>query len=610
MASSSDFLKVRQIKYLNRDFQSFKRDLIKFSQAHHSGVFQDFNESSVGMALLEFPCYIGDVLSYYQDYQFNELKQQSARQIENVVSFAKSLGYRPLGKRAAHTLEAFFVEVPATTDTLGNVVPNEAYSPALMKGSKVSGPGGVYETLDDVFFSSSLDRSVTGSRYDSSTGLPTHFALRKDVEIAAGETVTDSFTVNDFVPFKTIELTQPDVIEVVSVVDADGNEWFEVDYLAQETVFDAVLNPDPDNDVVPYILRLLPAPRRFITDRDPLTAKTSLIFGSGDGLNFDDQLIPNLADLSLPLAGRRTFTTFALDPQNFLKTRGLGLSPFNTSLTIKYRVGGGSQTNAPARTIKTVVDAKLDFSSTSLDPPTMGAVKTSIECVNPSPAIDGAPEETIPEIKANSAAFFAAQNRVVTREDFIARILTLPAKFGKPEKVYVKRNRVSALSHDIHILSKDANGHLTTASDTLKNNIRTYLTAFRMLTDGVNLLDADILNLRVNFGIVVTPRFRAHPSEVLTKCIAVIREYLDVDRTQIAQPISISDLQSKIQGVLGVVSVFELRFTNVFGDIDKLPYSDVRFDVTANTKNNILYCPENSIFEVKYPSRDIVGVSK
>jgi hypothetical protein len=616
--SKTQFTKDQTVKYLNKDFQGFKRDLMKFSQAHHSGVFQDFNESSPGMAVLELQAFIGDILSLYQDMQFEEVKQESAQQIENVVSFAKSLGYRPQGKRAARGKETFFVEVPATTVN-GQTIPDDSYSPILRRGAQVQGPNNsVFETLDDIAFSASspdYPRMVTGSQFDSTTGLPTHFAIRKDIEIIAGQTIVETFPITDFQQFLQIKLSNPDVVEILSVFDSAGNEWTEVEYLAQEAVFDADLNSDTtDNTDVPYILKLVTVPRRFISDRDPTDSTTSLIFGSGDGQNFDDELIPNLADYALPLAGRRTFASFAIDPQNFLKTQTLGLSPYNTTLTVSYRVGGGPTTNVQNGSIKSVTNAQLDFSTTSLDTVKKSAVINSLECINVQKTDGGAPEETIAEIKANSAAFFAAQNRVVTKEDFIARILTLPAKFGKPDKVYVKRDSINPLAIDVHVLARDADNHLQLASANLKANIRSYLAPYRMITDGINILDAKIINLRVKFGVTVSPK--VNRTEVLAKCLSTIQDYFNVDGQQIGHPIVISELAANLQAVQGVISVYELVFTNVIGNAPlpgsqiTLPYSNTRFDVSHSRQDEIIYCPQDSIFEVKFPMVDIQGVAK
>lgn len=609
---SVDFLKERSIKYLGKDFQGFKRSLIQYSQAHHSGVFQDFNESSPGMAILELCAFVGDVLSFYQDMQYNEVRQESARQIENVVSFAKQIGYRPAGKRASRGVQWFFLEIPATT-VMGNIVPDDSYCPTLRKGARVGGPNGIsFETLDNIEFgvsSSDSPRFVTGSRFDQTTGLPTHFAVMKNVEVIAGKTVEESFSLSTFQPFLSLELSNSDVIEVISVSDSDGNEWTEVDFLAQDTVFDYVTNPNLDSSVVPSVLKLVSVPRRFQTDRDPVTGKTSLIFGSGDGVNFDDELVPNLADLALPLAGRRTFTTVAIDPQNFLKTRSLGLSPFNTTLTVLYRIGGGDETNVPPRSIRSVDEAVLDFSSTGLDDSKKGAVISSLETNNSDKTDGGGAEESISEIKANRAAFFAAQNRVVTREDYISRVLTLPARFGKPEKVFVKQDGVNTNAMDIHVLTKDSDGHLSQATSTLSQNIKTYLRPFRMLSDGINILQTRIINLGLDFGVVIAPQLNR--TEVLAKCLNVVRDYLKLENVQIGAPIILSDLSSEIQNVLGVVSVYRLDFRNIVGSrSDGTSYSAIRFDVRAATANGILYCPEDSIFEIKYPNRDLRGESR
>jgi hypothetical protein len=610
---SSQFAE-RTVKFINKDFLGFKRDLIRFSQAHHSGVFQDFNEAAPGMAILELQAAIGDSLAFYMDYSFNELKQETARQIDNVASFAVSKGYRPQGKAAARCVQSFMIEVPAT-NLRGAAVPDDTYAPTMLMGSKVQGPNGVFfETVDDLnFATSSIDspRYITGSKFDSVSGIPTHFAIKKDVEVIAGQTITETFSIGDFQPFKELELGSEDVLEILSVTDTDSNTWYEVDYLARDTIFDATVNTDDDNDTVPFVLKLVPAPRRFITQRNVTTNKTKLVFGSGDGVNFDDDLVPNLADLALPLAGRRTFSSYALDPQNFLRTRSLGLSPYNTTITVRYRVGGGEETNVPAGSIDTPAEVSFDFSTTSLDAAKKARVISSLETMNVKRSNGGGPAESISEIKANSDAFFAAQDRCVVREDYVARVKSLPAKFGKPFKVYAKKTNdlINVNSVDIHVLTKDADGHLTQASTTLMNNIRTYVSRYSGLNVGVNILRADIINLKLEFGIVVAPKLNR--TEVLTKCLAVARDYLHVDKYEVGQPIVLSDLSAELQKVYGVISVYKLQFKNIFcPQQDDQGYSTTRFDVRANTANSILYCPQNAVFEVKFPSKDIVGEAK
>lgn len=606
MAIDTDQEKI--ISLLNRDFKSTKRDLITFSKAYATGSFTDFNESSAGMAILELVAYIGDGLNYYIDQAFNE-SGDGATQIENIAANAKSRGYKPAGKKPAIGSLLWAVEVPATANSFGQIVPDSSYAPVIYKSSQaVAKNGAMYETLEDIDFSDEVGRSVTGSQFDSTTGSPTHFAMMKSVDAISGKSVTESFTITDFLAFRKIDLAQSDVIEIISVVDSSGNEWFEVDYLAQDWVFTADTNVNSDSDIVPYVMKLVTAPYRFETDRDIETGITTLIFGSGDGTNFDDELIPNVASYALPLAGRRTYGSYSIDPQNFLKTRSLGLSPHNTTLTVTYRVGGGEETNVPARAIRQPSSVNMAFSSTGLDALKKGRVEGSVGVLNLNSMTGGGPAETAREIKTNAAAYFAAQNRIVSREDVIARTLSIPAKFGKPEKVYVKPSELSRFSYDIHLLSKDSNGNLSTATSTLKSNIATYLSKFKMLTDGINILDSDILNVRCYFGITVAGG--RNRSEVLTNCSERLKLYFSLDRMQIGKSIVISDVVAVLQAITGVVSVYEISFSNVFGITDGLVYSDSRFNIAESLKNGMLICPQNSIFELKYPMKDIVGSAK
>ena len=610
---TTNVIKEADVKYLNKDFQGFKRDLMRYAQAHFSGVFGDYNESSPGMMLLELQAYVGDVLSFYLDQQFNEMRMQTAQQEKNVQLFAKSKGYKPRGPAASSVTQAIFAEVPATLVN-GDYIPDYKFAPRLLPGTRVAGPNGTYfETYDEVSFASSsaeqpLTKAVTSR--DPTNNNPTKFALKKTTTMTNGKTVTDVATVGDFQKFFRYELAQSDVIEIISVSDADGYTWYETDFLSQDTVIVPVANSDADKETVPYVIKLLTIPRRFTVDRDIVNGKTTLQFGSGDGLSYDDEIVPNISDMALPIPGRGYYQNFTLDPQNFLKTTSLGMSPSNTTLTIKYRIGGGQESNVPAGTINTIDAFSYDFSTTFISPPDVAAAQAviaSLETTNVSKADGGSPSETIAEMKANSDGFFAAQGRAVTREDYMAHIMAMPAKFGRPEKVYIVRDAVNPLALDIHLLAKDAAGHLQLATTTLKTNISKYLRRVRMLTDGVNILDGKIINFGVSFGVVVGSKYNR--TEVLSQCLQSIKNYFDVDRMQIGQPIVKSDVESLLQSVNGVVSVYDVSFTNLFGNVGGFDYATTRYDF-SNTKNGIIYCPQDSIFEIKNPNVDIVGETK
>lgn len=609
---TTPFIKDTTTKYVNRDFASLKRDLMAYAQAHFSGSFQDFNETSAGMAVLEFQAFVGDVLSFYMDQQFLEIKQETARQLKNVESFAKQLGYKPKGKRAARVLENWIVELPAISDGAGNRVPDLTYAPILRAGSQVGGPAGTFfETLQDVDFSQgTFDPSATvASRFDQN-GQIVNFAVRRGVDSIAGTTVSEIIPVGAFEPYLRVPLSNTNVQEILSVVDGEGNVWYEVDYLAQNVVFDQIVNTGSDSNVVPYVLKFRAAPRRFVLDRSLAENSVNLQFGAGQGLKFDDEIVPNTADLALLTPGRATFSNVALDPQNFLKTRSMGLCPFDTSLTIVYRVGGGDETNVAPGSINNPTNVILNFKASNLDPTKVSAVQNSVECVNVSASEGGGPPESISEIKANAGSFFAAQQRCVTRDDYLTHVLSMPEKFGRVHKAYVKQSDNNPYSVDIHVLSKDFLGSLDKPSVMLKTNIVTYLSKLRMITEGVNILPANVIDVGLTFGVVVSPR--VNRPQVLANCLDTMKNFFSLDNWQIGQPIVLSVISEMLSQIDGVISVYRIDVKSFNGITNGLSYSDdvSNFDVAAATKYGIIYCPPDSIFQLHYPNSDLIGESK
>ncbi len=611
-------------KYVNKDFESYKRDLMRYAQAHFSGAYQDYNEVSPGMMILELQAFLADNLAFYMDQQFLELKQTTARQLENVEDFAKMRGYRPRGKRAARVPLYWFIEVPAgVASGTGKPVPMDPFGHditdpqwknqiVLRAGSQANGPvGTVFETLKDLDFSDTSQdnpQEVRVASYQPDGVTPKTFVVRRFVDSVAGTTVTDTVPVGDFVPFARLPLGQSDVQEVIDVFDSEGSQWYEVDYLSQNVVFDQVANTASDSGSAPYVLRVRSTPRRFVVDHVVASNATFLQFGSGEGLKFDDELVPSVAQLALPVVGRKTFTNFILDPQNFLRTRTLGLSPYNTTLTVRYRVGGGAQTNVPAQTIARVGSADLVFGST---PSTaqqgqyIQDIRGSVEVKNIQASEGGGDAESISEIKVNADGFFAAQGRAVTKEDFVTHVLSMPSRFGRPEKVYAKPNEFNAAGVDLHVLSVDSNGNFSRPTTVLVQNIKTYLNRLRMITEGITILPAYVVNFGINFGVVISPKFNR--AEVLTNCMNVLKNYFVNVNMQIGMPIVDSDVRAQVQNVSGVISVYKLDFSLKYG----APYSeDINLDFKAQTKNGILYCPEDTIFELRSPDQDIVGESK
>jgi len=599
-------LKDTTVKYVNKDFEGFKRDLMRYAQAHFSGSYQDFNESSPGMMILELQAYVGDVLAYYMDQQFLEIRAETARQMENVESFARMRGYRAKGPRAARVPVKWICTVPATGTGVNETVSADlSLAPIFYAGSQATGPNGVtFEMLEDLNMGQ-LTSSGGGNPLNIVSipdSDPPLFAIRREADMVAGTTMDFTASINTFTPFLKYRIADADVQEVLDVVDDAGNKWYEVDYLVQNVVFDQVVNTGSDSQTVPYVLRYRAAPRRFVVERSIYNNATYLQFGNGEGLKNDDDLVPNVANMALPITGRQTFTNFAMDPQNFLKTRGLGLSPqAGSKLFIRYRTGGGTQTNVDSYMINKPGAFRMTTAATGS---AENAIRDSVEVLNLVASEGGGPAETISEIKTNAESFFASQMRAVTREDFLTHVMTMPARFGRPTKAYIKNADFNRYAVDLHILSEDVNGNLTPPSLILRENIKTYLGKLRMMTEGINILSADIINIGVKFGVVISSRYNR--SEVLTKCLTEMKNYLNTDSAQIGQPLVLSDMKAKLQNIEGVISVYRFEIVSLKGS----RYASTSFDVQANTANGIVYCPPNAIFEAKFPDSDISGESK
>ncbi len=612
MVDITEVQKRRIIRYFGKDFDSLKKDLVEHLKVYFPDVYQDFNEASIGVMLTELMAFIGDNLSFYLDKKFAETFTDTAKEPRNVWRHAKQKGFKPFGKSSASGKISGFIKVPARSVN-GEIIPDMRYAGTVKKGAKLkSKTGKTFETLVDIDFSDvdiSDNTAVAVGDRDATTKQPTTFVLRvNDIDIKAGETKSTTFTIGAYEAFKKLTLTDDDVLEVISCRDSSNNIWYEVDYLAQDTVFDSVANTGDDTSDVPFILKLRSVPFRFITEYNVETGKTSLIFGTGDAQKFDGELVPNIGDLSIPLLGKETFTDFVIDPQNFLKTRTLGLAPSSTTLTVRYRVGGGLDTNAGSKEIDTVSESTFATGDSTLALATIKEVAGSFSVINESPIRGGLDELSIDEIKHLTAAFFAAQSRAVTAEDFIVRTLSMPSRFGAVFRAHAKVNFLNKNAVELITLSQNAAGYVVEAPDSLKTNLKTYLSRFRMLTDAIEILDGEIINLAVSFSLLTNPDF--NKSEVLGACLSELANIFKIKKWQINQPIVKSQILTVLQQVPGVDSVYDLNFLNRVGTFENRSYSSTTHNIEANTKNGILYCKDNAIFEVKYPLRDIIGTAK
>jgi hypothetical protein len=630
---------VKEVRYLNKDFTSFKDNLIEFTKIYFPNSYNDFNESSPGMMFIEMASYVGDVLSYYVDNQFKESLLAFAEEKRTVYNMAQSLGYKPKLSSASTTDLDVFQTVPAVSSGTGGSYTTKAdlsYAMNVKSGMQIQSDTGVsFVTTEDCNFkfSSSYD-PMTITVYESSNNVPVTYLLKKGIRASSGIVTTEYFTFNAAEKYKRISLGQQNVLEIISCKDSDGNDWYEVPFLAQDTVFTDMENTSKNDDTLhtysdqaPYLLKLLKTSRRFTTFiRED--GKTELRFGAGTSDSPDEEIVPNPDEVGSTLPGSPTYLNTAFDPSNFLATKAYGQAPSNTELTITYRYGGGVGNNVRANSIRSIQSADIELDETGLSAALATTTKNSIAINNPLPAAGGRSAESIIEVKNNALAYFQAQQRVVTKEDYITRVYSLPPKFGNIAKSYIVQDSqldstsgasadariANPLALNMYLLGFDANKKLTKVNQAVKENVQTYLTQFRMVTDAVNIKDAFVINIGVKFNILTKVGY--NKEEIVLKAIQKVKDFFNIDKWQIGQPIVLADLAYQISLVDGVSSIVPPEEDNPNGHSVLITnkfkagsgYSGNAYDIFSATKDGVVYPSlDPSCFELKFPNTDIEG---
>ena len=571
---------VKEIRYLNKDFTSFKDNLIEFTKIYFPKEYNDFNESSPGMMFIEMASYVGDVLSYYIDNQFKESLLAFAEEKRTVYNMAQSLGYKPKLSSPATTDVDVFQTVPALSSGAGasyTTKPDLRYSMVIKSGMEIAASTGVtFITQEDCNFkfSSSYD-PLEISIYESSGNVPTTYLLKKSVKASSGTIAVEYFTFNAAEKYKRIALANSNITEIISCTDSDGNDWYEVPFLAQDTVFEDMQNTEKNDDDLyqyadqaPYLLKLIKTSRRFTTFiRED--GRTELRFGAGTSDSPDEEIIPNPDTVGSALPGSPSYLNTAFDPSNFLKTKAYGQAPSNTQLTITYRYGGGISHNVNSNTVRNIQSINVTTDQSGLTPSLVASTRASIAVNNPIPDTGGRDAESIVEVKNNTLAYFQAQQRAVTKEDYITRIYALPTKYGNVAKCYIVQDTqldsksganadsrvANPLALNLYTLGFDASKKLTNLNKAVKENIQTYLTQFRMVTDAVNIQNAYVINIGVKFNLLTKAGY--NKDEVVLRAIQKVKEFFDIDKWQIGQPIVIADLAYLISLTDGVSAVVD-----------------------------------------------------
>jgi len=594
---SNEQKKIIPINYTNREFEGIRRDLIQIAERYYPDTFRDFSEGSFGAMMVDAVAYIGDQLSFYLDYNVNESFLDTAYQPDNVLRIGRTLGYKDPGAVSTYGRVAFFILVPASATGIG---PDNDYVPILKRGTRLSAQNGLNFVLTKNVDFSAPENPVVAARTDASTGAPTYYAIKAYGDVVSGQFGTIQVSCGAYERFKKISLGSNAIAEIISVFDSEGNEYFEVDYLAQDMIFKEVSNKNFKNDNVPSILKPTLVSRKFVVQKT--TNTVVLQFGSGDASQTD--VVADPATVAIDSFGKSYTTDLTFDPTRLTKNQSFGIVPSDTTLTVTYRLENVNNTNVSVGGLNTIGNAIVQFEDENLlASSVLTTIRDSIECINEEPIIGSVTNASTEELKQRVYDTFPTQNRAVTQADYENIVYRMPSKFGSIKRVSAQRDPNSERRNlNMYVISEDNFGKLIKTNSTIKNNLKTWLNNYRMLSDTIDILDAYIINFGVEF--IVSAKTNADKFDVLERCISQLQNSFRTNYF-IGEHVQITDIYNELNKVDGVSDVVSVKLVNKTDN----QYSAVSFDINNNLSRDgtSVVIPKNAVAELKFPATDIRG---
>lgn len=605
-------------QFSSQTFSDFRQELLQHANLYYKDNIVDFSEVSLGGMLLDFAAIVGDSLVYYAEQQFNELDYTTATDVNNIVKHMQRANIKS-SKASPASVEITFT-IEAERDTASpdyDVKPLSEELPILKKGTTIVSDTGIVFTLqEDIDFSSDYTKEI--SEEDADGTVVSLFLSKRGLCISG---IVEEEIINipesDTSYFAKVDLERDNITNIISVTDEDNNEYHEVEYLTQSTVFKKVKNSNDD------YMTILPATYKFVKEENFLSGKTSLRFGNGNSKSLKSNAFANTEDLLLPLKNTDTVSRISLDPSKLLESDSLGISPAGKTLTIVYKYGGGSNHNVPIGSINTVLGQPImTFPNLSIEEvdyeSTTERIQDSLSVINKNSAIGGTQPLSLDELKLQIPNAIKAQSRIITHEDLLARILSMPSDFGRINKAVALDNPFTSTSKDLFVVCKDSDGYYTEANDAIKTNLSTYLNEYRLIGDNFNILDVPVFNFGIKAKIKVKSGFDIE--SVIFDINTRIIENMRFDLLEIGSPINVNELSLVIESTDGVDTLITPKKAIItaktsedsFFDIDlakRLTYNDNLFNPFSLYKDGIINPPRGGLFEMRYTFKDIFIVA-
>lgn len=597
----------KKINYYSRDFRSIRSELINYVKANYPDYYVDFNDASIGMMLLELNAAVGDMLSFNTDRVFQETQVDYAQERRSLYAIARTYGLKIPSKSPSITICDFSVDVPVFGDSF-----DISYCPLIVRGAQIAGGGLLFESLNDIDFSSAYSQSGVPNRTIipniDNTGTILSYTITKRELVVNG--VTKYFkkvvTPEEVKSFLEIVLPDNDVLSVDSIISLDGtnynqfptilewtdpnNLWYEVDSLAEKEVFMAKPQMMTDNDSI-MVGKWEKIYKKFMTE---YTDKGFCIVRFGNGVNDTSFFSDYVSDTDLLFE--------QLD--NKINNLSLGQIPrANTTLFIKYRTGGGLRTNAGANiltSVNTVNIIVMGSNSTKNN-----QVKSSLRVNNPLPALGGRDELSIKELRNLIKYNFASQNRCITLQDYYNRISLMAGNYGSPYRTSVAKNDNKI---EIVVCGVDQNSKLTNNStSTLKTNIAEYLSKFKSINDYILVRDGKIINIGIEATLYINKL--SDRVEILKSAVQQITDFFN-EQMYFGNNIYMASLIESLNNIGNVLNVTQIKIFNKVGgnysvNQTTMPFIDAATKQIDTSAHQTIFVAYDEIYEIKNPNVDI-----
>jgi hypothetical protein len=587
------------VKYTSRDFQTIKNELVEYTKRYYPDTFKDFNQASFGAMMLDTVAYVGDMLSFYLDYQANESFLDTAIEFDNIVKLGRQLGYKFNGTPSSHGVVSFYVKIPAATSGLQ---PDYAYAPVILKGTQLNSADGAAFILNENVDFSNTELETVVADVNPTTGLPTSYAVKAYGKVISGRLVEDIISVGTHEKFRRIRLAGTNITEVLTVVDSEGHEYFEVEYLSQNVIYREIPNNNSNKVTVPFVLKSQIVPRRFVIEQHRTDTYLQFGYGSTGELSTDEQIDPT--DVVLNLYGRNHISDESFDPTKLLQTDKFGVAPVNTNLRVIYRVNTSNSSNIAAEALSSIVKPRFKFrNSSSLVGSTKNSVISSLEVSNEKPITGDISLPTSEELKRRIFDNFSSQHRAVTKQDYVSAVYSMPPKLGAIKRANIIHDPDSFKRNlNLYVTSEASDGTLVETNTTLKQNLKTWLERYKMINDTIDILPARICNIGIKF--VLSTELSRNKFDVLALASRTLRDKLLL-KNNIGEPFYVTDIYKFLNDVDGVVDTVSVKIERKVGS----EYASTYFDIDTNTTldGRVISVPEDMVLEVKFPKIDIQG---